>query len=97
MIQTMIGDDRIASIVLEHHERFDGTGYPKGVGGANISLEARIIAICDAYDAMNSHRSYAKPMTHESSIHELIVNKGTQFDPNLVDLFIAMIRREGTR
>lgn len=77
----------IADYVLAHHEKWDGTGYPKGLKGEEIPLSARIIAIADAYDAMTSERSYRKPLTHSEAIEELKRCSGSQFDPKLVEVF----------
>lgn len=76
----------IAIIVLHHHERWDGEGYPYGLKGENIPLGSRMIAVCDAIDAMTFKRSYREPMTLEECRLELIKNKCTQFDPCLVEL-----------
>lgn len=87
-----IGDmDDIANYVLEHHEYYDGKGYPKGLKGKDISFEARLISIADAYDAMTSFRSYKDEKTKDAAIKELITCKGTQFDPELVDVFIEKV------
>ncbi len=80
--------------VLAHHERWDGRGYPKGLKGEEIPLQARIISIADSFDAMTSERTYKKAMTEEAAILELEKNSGTQFDPNLVPLFVEMIRNK---
>lgn len=71
-----------------HHERYDGKGYPTGLKGEEIPIEARIIAVADAFDAMNSTRVYRKRLTKETIIKELIDGKGKQFDPNLIDVFL---------
>lgn len=73
----------IATYILEHHERWDGKGYPKGLKGQNISLQARIIAVADACDAMTSDRSYRKGLSEEEAIDEIKRCSGTQFDPNI--------------
>lgn len=83
--------NEIAKITLYHHERMDGKGYPKGVVGKDIPLISRIISICDAYDAMVNQRLYRKSLTKEAAIKELIDNKGTQFDSELIDLFVENI------
>ena len=70
-----------------HHERWDGTGYPSGLKGEEIPLSSRIIAIADTYDAMTSSRSYRKALPHEVARDEIIRCKGTQFDPELVEIF----------
>ncbi|HEY3765108.1 MAG TPA: diguanylate cyclase [Gaiellales bacterium] len=74
----------VASIVRSTHERIDGGGYPDGLSGAEIPLGARIIAVCDAYDAMTSDRSYRQAMTRREAIAELEAMSGTQFDPIVV-------------
>lgn len=72
-----------------HHERFDGKGYPEGIEGENIPIYSRIIAVCDAFDAMTSRRAYLKNLkTEHHAINELRKNAGTQFDPEIVDAFI---------
>ncbi|WP_051204633.1 HD domain-containing phosphohydrolase [Butyrivibrio sp. VCD2006] len=74
-----------------HHERYDGTGYPDGLAGEEIPIEARIIGIADAYDAMTSERSYAPVMPPLRIRKELERNRGKQFDPALVDVLLSMI------
>ncbi|MFA5535928.1 MAG: HD-GYP domain-containing protein [Bacillota bacterium] len=81
----------IEDIVLQHHERFDGKGYPKGIKGEDILLESRILAIADAVDAMLSERSYKKPKNLSSTINQLISNKGTQFDPKLAQIMVEIL------
>lgn len=84
--------DRDYRAILEHHERYDGTGYPGGKKGPEISLWARILAICDAYDAMTSERVYRSALSTDEARIELKHNSGTQFDPKLVDLFLSSVR-----
>lgn len=81
----------IANYILCHHERYDGKGYPQGLKGEEIPLLSRIIAIVDAYDAMTEDRSYRKAMTMENAIHEIKKNSGTQFDPEIVKIFIDIM------
>jgi len=84
-----------------HHERYDGAGYPSGLKGNNIPLDARILGVADAYDAMTSQRPYRRiQLTHEQAVEELIRNSGAQFDPVIVDVFINIDNRvliEATR
>ncbi len=80
-----------AKIIGQHQEKYDGTGYPKGLEGDKITLEARIIAVVDAWDAMRSDRPYRDALPGEVAIKELKENKGTQFDPEVVDILINMI------
>ncbi len=81
----------IANIVLTHHERFDGKGYPKGLSGHNIPLESRIISLADAYDAMTEQRTYRMVLSEEEAIQEIKYHKGTQFDPEVVDKFLIYV------
>ncbi|WP_054696517.1 HD-GYP domain-containing protein [Syntrophomonas palmitatica] len=79
----------IADWILKHHERWNGKGYPLGLKESEIPLACRILAVADAYDAMTSDRPYRKAMDPEKAVNELIINAGTQFDPDLVILFIS--------
>lgn len=81
----------MAEYVLAHHERWDGTGYPKGLKGNEIPLISRIITIADAYDAMTSDRSYRRAFSTVVATEELVKNAGTQFDPKLVAIFIEKV------
>jgi len=80
----------IGRFVLHHHERYDGRGYPDGISGNTIPLASRIICLADAYDAMTSQRSYRTPFTPEQAKEDLIKNKGLQFDPMIVDVFLSL-------
>ena len=81
-------------IVLSHHERYDGSGYPNQRQGGEIPLQARIISIADAFDAMMSNRHYRKKLTLEKALCELREGKNTQFDGSLVDVFISIIESD---
>ncbi len=84
----------LAQFVLSHHEHWDGSGYPNGLKGEAIQLEARIISVADSYDAMTSQRSYKNGMSKETAIEELKRCSGTQFDPEIVDVFVNMVLPE---
>lgn len=77
-----------------HHERFDGTGYPDGLKGEGIPLPARIICVADAYDAMTSNRSYRNYMQQDVVKSEIEKGKGTQFDPKIADIMLAIIKED---
>jgi len=84
--------------VKQHHEHYDGTGYPEGLAGESILPGARIIHLADAYDAMRSARSYRKePLSKEEAIFEIKKNSGTQFDPKVVEAFLKIIKRINTK
>src|SRR4029453_17096194 len=80
----------VGHIVRSCHERYDGRGYPDGLAGEAIPIVARIIFCCDAFDAMATTRSYRAAMTTDEARGELIQNRGTQFDPNVVDAILAV-------
>jgi diguanylate cyclase (GGDEF)-like protein len=80
-----------ATIVLHHHERFDGAGYPHGLAGTDIPIGSRIVAIADAYEAMISERPYKRAMSHAEAVAELRSHRGVQFDPELIDVFLSLV------
>ena len=97
---TTIGSDIIKSIttipgvddvVRHHHERYDGRGYPDRLKGEGIPLNARLVCICDAYDAMTSHRVYRRALDKDFVRSELVHGRGTQFDPQMLDVFLQLL------
>ncbi|MCY6484480.1 HD domain-containing protein [Clostridium aestuarii] len=92
---------KIAKIVVHHHERWDGKGYPAGIEQLQIPRGARIIAVCDSIDAMMSDRTYRKALSLEECKKEILINRGIQFDPFLVDviepIFEQIVKNNGNR
>lgn len=86
--------DHVQEIVRNHHERYDGNGYPDGLKGKEIPLHARIVTVADSYDAMSSQRIYRNQLPPEKIIQELENNKGTQFDPEITDIFLKLLRED---
>ncbi len=86
--------DIVANIAKYHHERYDGKGYPEGLAGEAIPLEARIVAIADTWDAMVGNRCYRQPLSYAEALAELRRVQGTQLDPHLVDVYIRIIKHD---
>lgn len=86
--------DHVQEIVRNHHERYDGNGYPDGLKGEEIPIRARIVAVADSYDAMSSQRIYRNQLPLEKIIRELEHNKGTQFDPEIADIFLKLLSED---
>jgi HD-GYP domain-containing protein (c-di-GMP phosphodiesterase class II) len=84
----------VATLVRSSHEHYDGNGYPDGLRGDDIPLGARIVSVCDAYDAMTSDRPYQRSLDHDDALAELRRCAGTQFDPDVVDAFGRVSARE---
>jgi HD-GYP domain-containing protein (c-di-GMP phosphodiesterase class II) len=80
-------------ILLYHHERYDGSGYPFGLAGDKIPLEARIFAVVDAYDALTSDRPYRRATSPQEALAEIKANAAIQFDPQVVESFVAVLTR----
>ncbi len=78
--------------IISHHERFDGAGYPRGLKGEEIPIEGRLLAVVDTFDAILSDRPYRKGATLAVALSELVTNKGRQFDPEIVDVFLSMLK-----
>jgi HD-GYP domain-containing protein (c-di-GMP phosphodiesterase class II) len=87
----------VGKIVRSHHERWDGGGYPDGLAGEAIPIEARIVSCCDAWNAMTTTRSYREAMPDEVAARELQANAGTQFDPQVVDTVLELAGLEEER
>lgn len=81
-------------VIVQHHERYDGKGYPKGLTAGEISFEAMIISVADAFDAMNSKRAYRGTLDRETIISELKKSRGTQHSPEVIDTFLKMLEKD---
>jgi diguanylate cyclase (GGDEF)-like protein len=92
ILKSVLDYNFLAGYVLSHHERWDGFGYPRGLKGTNIPLESRIIAIVDSFDAMTAYRPYRDAIDQKGALLELEKNSGTQFDPELVKVFVKKMR-----
>jgi diguanylate cyclase (GGDEF)-like protein/putative nucleotidyltransferase with HDIG domain len=97
IIKSVKSLQQVVPIILQHHEKYDGTGYPNGLKGEEISYLARILTVVDCFDAMTSNRPYRSKMNFEEAIKELIRCSGTQFDPNIVDEFISVIKENAVK
>jgi HD-GYP domain-containing protein (c-di-GMP phosphodiesterase class II) len=91
LLGAFLSTEDLAGIALSHHERFDGDGYPNGLQGVKIPLEARVLAIADSLDAMMSLRPYRNPLPFSVALREITRGAGGQFDPNIVEV----LAREG--
>lgn len=87
--------DLAATIALSHHEKWDGTGYPRGVAGEGIPIEGRIVAVADVFDALTSDRVYRKAFTVEEAVEMMLEQRGRHFDPVLLDAFMEVLGRSG--
>ena len=91
ILSSVIEFSRIAEVVLSHHEKWDGTGYPRALKGEDISIQARIIAIADAFDAMTNTRTYHNSKSIEAGLDEIRKNAGSQFDPKVAKIFVERV------
>ncbi|WP_035056409.1 HD domain-containing phosphohydrolase [Desulfuromonas sp. TF] len=87
--------NNVLKIIEQHHERFDGKGYPHGIDGKDQLIEARILAVADTYDAMTSDRPYRKALSHDIALQEIADHAGTQFDPEVADAFFQLCKEGG--
>lgn len=92
MLACIDGAEAVVPIMRHHHERYDGKGYPAGLAGDNIPLLSRMLTVCDAFDAMTTHRCYREPVTLAACIQEIKQYAGTQFDPQICRLFIDFLQ-----
>ena len=95
LLHNVEGDTMLLArqVAMEHHERYDGKGYPNGESGETISLEGRIVAVADVYDALTSRRSYKTAWDPKAAYDEIVRCSGTQFDPKVVEAFVAAYDR----
>ena len=95
MLSGIAGFERVRAAVAAHHERFDGRGYPAGLVGRDIPIEARLISVADAHDAMTSDRPYRKALSHVRAVEQLDEGAGSQFDPAVVEATIGVLGDDG--
>ena len=95
LVRRIEGYGPVADIIIGHHERVDGKGYPNGIAGDEIPLGSRIISVADTYDVMTSRDSYRRPVSSEAALAELRRVSGSQLDPRVVDAFETMILERG--
>lgn len=95
IVQTVTGLNGVATIIQCHHEHFDGSGYPHGLKGYQIPLGSRILAVVDAFEAITGGRIYRPARSAEAALDEIQRCAGTQFDPQIVEAFVALIHEEG--
>jgi HD-GYP domain-containing protein (c-di-GMP phosphodiesterase class II) len=87
--------EAVSNIILYHHERFDGSGYPMGLKGEEIPIGARILAVIDAFQSMTLGRPYRSRKSTETALGELIENAGTQFDRDIVEALVGVLKEDG--
>jgi len=90
LARTVPGFSTVAHVIRQHHEHYDGSGYPQGLAAHAIRPEARILTVCDAWAAMLADRPYQAALSVEAARDQLHIARGTQFDPDVVDLFLDL-------
>jgi HD-GYP domain-containing protein (c-di-GMP phosphodiesterase class II) len=90
VLRSVEGFEEAALILLHHHERFDGRGYPGELSGEQIPFGARIVAVADTYDALTTNRPYRKAWEHERAVNEIVRCSNSQFDPRVIDAFASV-------
>ncbi|HNX69307.1 MAG TPA: HD domain-containing protein [Candidatus Omnitrophota bacterium] len=96
ILRPVLLSQEMLAIVRGHHERYDGQGYPDHLAGDQINVFAQILSVADAYDAMTSTRAYRPALTQDAALEELQKNRGVQFNPGIVDVFIEILRQENS-
>lgn len=97
IVRKIYGLEKVANMVKQHHERYDGNGYPEGIKGNKIELGAQIISVVDAFDAMTSDRPYHKAINLKDAVNELQKQSGSQFAPKIVEKFIWLLKKTQKR
>jgi HD-GYP domain-containing protein (c-di-GMP phosphodiesterase class II) len=85
----------VNEILLQHHERMNGSGYPRGLAGEDMLVEARIIAVADVVEAMSSHRPYRPALGTDAALEEILSNNGILYDPDVVDVCLKLFHEKG--
>jgi HD-GYP domain-containing protein (c-di-GMP phosphodiesterase class II) len=94
IIRPLEGQGSVRDLILSHHERWDGSGYPRGIAGEEIPLGARVLGAVDAYESMVTGRPYRAPLGRDQAVAELKAGSGTQFDPRVVEALLRVVARE---
>ncbi|MBF0384872.1 MAG: HD domain-containing protein [Candidatus Omnitrophica bacterium] len=97
ILKPILITEEMMSIVRQHHERYDGKGYPDKIEGNNLNIYASIVSVADAYDAMTSQRAYRDALTKEEAVGEMLKNRGSQFSPEVVDILIKILNEENSQ
>ena len=85
----------VLPVILHHHERIDGNGYPSGLAGSAVPLEARVVAVADVWDALTSDRAYRAGWEHSQALAHIEAGRGTHFDPHVVDALVRVLLNRG--